>query len=385
MVTLLAKIFIKEDTKDVRKMYGSMCSILGIVLNIILFAGKYMAGFVSGSIAIMADAFNNLSDAGSSFITLVGFRFAGKKPDTEHPFGHGRFEYISGFIVSAIIIVMGLELGRSSIMKIVKPEPVDTSIAAIVVLLFSIAVKIYMFAYNRSIGKKIDSAAMKATAVDSFSDSVATTVVLVSVLLAKFTGINLDGVCGVAVAGFILYAGYDAAKDTISPLLGQAPDEAFVNEIEQIVRSHKLVTGIHDLVVHDYGPGRVMISLHAEVPGNEDIFVLHEEIDTIERELRSRLGCEAVIHMDPVETDNGQVLYLKACMQEQVFNINPEMTIHDFRVVKGNDRTNLIFDVVVPYDYKGSRDELVGRLQEAATRIEEKYHVIVDIDRAYVR
>ena len=385
MVTLLSKIFIKADTKDARKAYGSLCSILGIVLNILLFAGKYAVGVLSGSIAITADAFNNLSDAGSSFITLVGFRFAGKKPDLEHPFGHGRFEYISGFIVSVIIIVMGLELGHSSITKIISPEEIDTSATAVIVLIASIGVKVYMFIYNRSIGKRIDSAAMKATATDSLSDTITTGVVLISVLLCRFCNINIDGICGVMVACFILYAGYGAAKDTISPLLGKAPDEEFVEEIEETVRAHELVLGVHDLVVHDYGPGRVMISLHAEVPGDGDIYELHEEIDKIEREIREKLGCEAVIHMDPIDRNNGELKHIMAYMNEQVFNINPEMSIHDFRMVSGKERTNLIFDVVVPYDYKGTREELIGKIQKAATGLNPAYHVIVDIDRAYVR
>ncbi|MGN1187790.1 MAG: cation diffusion facilitator family transporter [Lachnospiraceae bacterium] len=385
MVTLLSRIFIKDNTGDVRKAYGTLCSVLGIVLNILLFAGKYIAGVISSSIAIMADAFNNLSDAGSSFITLVGFRFAGKKPDPEHPFGHGRFEYISGFIVSIAIIVMGLELGHSSIDKIIHPEPVDTSIVAIGILVVSVAVKIYMCIYNRVIGKKIDSAAMKATSADSLSDSVATTVVLLSVLIMRFAGLNVDGICGVAVACFILYAGYGAAKDTISPLLGKAPDEEFVKSIEQIVMSHETVSGIHDLVVHDYGPGRVMISLHAEVPGNGDIFELHEVIDTIERELKDTLGCEAVIHMDPVEKDNEEVQHMREQMAERVEAICDGMTLHDFRVVHGKERTNLIFDVVVPFAYKGTKEELLEKLEKAASEIDSTYHVVVEFDQAYVR
>ena len=385
MVTLLSKIFIKDNTQDIRKAYGSLCSILGIVLNILLFVGKYAVGFLSGSIAITADAFNNLSDAGSSFITLVGFRFAGKKPDPEHPFGHGRFEYISGFVVSVIIIVMGLELGHSSIAKIIKPETVDTSIASIIVLLASIGVKVYMCIYNRCVGAKIDSAAMKATAIDSLSDTVATSVVLISVLLCRFCNINIDGICGVAVACFILYAGYDAAKDTISPLLGKAPDEKFVEEIENTVMAHEHVLGVLDLVVHDYGPGRVMISLHAEVPGDGDIFELHEEIDAIEREIKGRLGCEAVIHMDPIDRNNGELKHIMAYMREQIFNIDPAMSIHDFRMVTGRERTNLIFDVVVPYSYKGTKEELIKKIQKAASELDSRYQVIVDIDRAYVR
>lgn len=385
MVTILSKVFIRGKGGNVRKAYGTMCSILGIALNVLLFAGKYFAGVASGSIAITADAFNNLSDAGSSFITLVGFRFAGKEPDPEHPFGHGRFEYISGFVVSIAIIIMGVELVRSSAFKIFKPEPVETDILTIIILLVSIGVKIYMCVYNRRIGRKINSAAMKATSLDSLSDAAATTVVLISVLIMRFFNRNVDGFCGMAVAFFILYAGYRAAKDTIGPLLGNPPDEEFVEEIERIVKSHELVSGIHDLVVHDYGPGRVMISLHAEVPGDGDIFTLHDEIDTIERELKSKLGCEAVIHMDPIERDNETVTALRDKMAEYARDICPEMTIHDFRMVQGAKRTNLIFDVVAPYSYKGTREQLVAQLQSCATRLDENYYVVVNVDQAYVR
>lgn len=270
MITLLAKIFIEnknEDETKTRKAYGTLCSVVGILLNILLFAGKYFAGFVSGSIAIMADAFNNLSDAGSSFITLIGFWFAGKKPDIDHPFGHGRFEYLSGLAVAVMILLMGFELAKDSVQKIINPTAVDSGTVTIIILIVSICVKIYMAIYNRSIGKKIDSSAMKATASDSMSDSLATTAVLVSVLVNKFTSVNIDGICGMIVSLFILYAGCNVVKETISPLLGQPPEKEFVDQIYGIVMAHDEIKGIHDLVVHDYGPGRVMISLHTEVSG----------------------------------------------------------------------------------------------------------------------
>ena len=367
-----------------RQIYGTLCSVVGIVLNVVLFAGKYFAGVISGSIAITADAFNNLSDAGSSFITLIGFRLAGKKPDVDHPFGHGRFEYISGFIVSVAILLMGFELGRTSISKIISPEAIDTSIVAIVILIASILVKLYMVVYNRRIGEKIKSAAMKATAMDSLSDVLATTFVLVSVLVMKITDINIDGYSGIVVALFILFAGYSAAKETIDPLLGKTPEPEFVQAIRDIVLDHKDVVGIHDMVVHDYGPGRVMVSLHAEVPGNGDIFELHETIDHIERELHEKLGCSAVIHMDPIETDNEIVNAVRKKVENGVLGLIENTSIHDFRMVQGPSHTNVIFDVVVPYSVKASDEEIKKNIQQMVREIDNTYFAVVDIDRAYV-
>lgn len=385
MITILSNIFIKgkEDSAK-RKAYGTLCSIVGILLNVCLFAGKYFAGVISGSVAITADAFNNLSDAGSSFITLVGFLFAGKKPDPDHPFGHGRFEYISGFVVSIAILLMGLELLKSSVGKIVHPQPVDTSILAMGILVVSILVKMYMAFYNHSIGEKIDSAAMKATATDSLSDTIATTVVLIAMLVMRFAGINIDGICGVFVALFILYAGYSAAKDTLDPLLGLAPDKEFVKQIEDIVLAHEEVKGIHDMMVHDYGPGRRLVSLHAEVPGDHDIFEIHDVIDRIERELNEKLSCEAVIHMDPIETNNEEVAKMKRIMEEKVKAIHAEMTIHDFRMVSGPTHTNLIFDAVMPYGMKMTKAEVRQKIEDIVENMEGNYFAVVQIDQSYV-
>ena len=385
MIRLLAHIFIKnKDSGKERKLYGTLCSIVGIVLNVLLFAGKYFAGVISGSVAITADAFNNLSDAGSSFITLVGFIFAGKKPDPDHPFGHGRFEYISGFVVSIAIILMGFELFKSSISKIITPEPVDTGYLAMGILVVSILIKLYMSFYNSRIGKKIDSAAMQATALDSLSDSIATTVVLISMLVMRFAGINIDGYCGLLVALFILYAGYKAAKDTIDPLLGFPPEKEFVEQIENIVMSHDQIVGIHDLVVHDYGPGRRMISLHAEVPGNGNMFEMHDLIDLIERELNEKMQCRTVIHMDPIETDNEEVARMKQEIATLVKGIDERITIHDFRMVTGPTHTNLIFDAVVPFEVERSADEVKREIEQMVRNIDSKYFAVVEIDRSYV-
>ena len=367
-----------------RRRYGALCSMVGIGLNICLFAGKYLAGVLSGSIAVMADAFNNLSDAGSSLITLIGFKFAGMKPDKEHPFGHGRIEYLSGLAVAAAIILMGFELAKSSLTKILHPEVVDASLLSMAILVVSVAVKLYMCFYNRRIGSRIDSAAMKATAMDSLSDATATSVVFLSVLIQKFAGINVDGWCGVLVAGFILYAGYNAAKDTLSPLLGQPPEPELIEEIKRITLSHPEIVGIHDLVVHDYGPGRLMISLHGEVPGNGNIFVLHDVIDQTEKELKEQLGCEAVIHMDPIETDNDSVGQMRQEVAQLVREIHPDLSIHDFRMVTGPTHTNLIFDAVVPYHVKITDEEVVREIQKKVTEHWSNYFAVVSIDHAYV-
>lgn len=388
MITLLAKIFIKGKSIEdagTRKAYGTLCSIVGILFNVLLFAGKYFAGYISGSIAIMADAFNNLSDAGSSFITLVGFWFAGKKPDMDHPFGHGRFEYISGLGVAVMILLMGFELAKNSVMKIVHPVTIDSGMIMIVILIVSIGIKLYMAVYNRRIGEKMDSTAMKATSVDSISDVAATTAVLISVLINRFAHINLDGICGLIVSLFILFTGYKVVKETISPLLGQSPDKEFVKSIYNIVMEHKEIKGIHDLVVHDYGPGRVMISLHTEIPGDGDIFKIHDLIDRIENELYEKLGCEAVIHMDPIEVDNEIVNNMKKTVASLVKQINDEMSIHDFRMVAGDTHTNLIFDVVVPYAVKESDEEMKKKIQEKISEHNKSYFAVIHVDRDYVR
>ena len=355
MVTLLAKLFIKnrEDIKNpqVRQSYGILCGAVGIFLNLCLFAGKFIAGSVSNSIAITADAFNNLSDAGSSIITLIGFKMAGQKPDPTHPFGHGRIEYIAGLLVSLIILLMGAELLKSSVAKIIRPEELAFSPMAVLILAVSILVKCYMFLYNRRLGRKLDSAAMTATAADSLSDTAATSAVLAATLIAHFTGLAVDGWCGVLVGLFICYAGYGAARDTVSPLLGQAPDREFVSQISDIVTAHEEILGLHDLIVHNYGPGRILISLHAEVPAEGNFLALHDKIDTIEHELRNVLNCHAVIHMDPVCTKDEETSRLKAQVKSYLEEISATLGMHDFRVVAGPTHTNLIFDVVTPYDF----------------------------------
>ena len=387
MISLLAKLLIKDyknvtDAK-VREAYGVLCGGMGIALNILLFLGKFLAGTISGSIAITADAFNNLSDAGSSFITLIGFKLGSQKPDPEHPFGHGRMEYLSGLAVAVLIIVMALELFKSSFDKILHPEVLECSAVIVLILLASIAVKIYMAIYNHYVGKKIHSAAMGATAKDSMSDTIATTVVLISTIVGAIWGIPIDGYCGVLLSILIFMAGIGAIKDTVGPLLGTAPDKEFVERIEEIVMAHDIVKGMHDLVVHDYGPGRVMISLHAEVPHTEDILVIHDEIDNIEEELGDKLNCEAVIHMDPIIMDDEKVNEVKEYVRNIVCQVGEELNFHDFRMVSGNSHTNLIFDVVVPFKYRMSDEVIKKAIQEAIWVNYPRYNAVIHIDHTY--
>lgn len=388
MITLLARLFIRDrdNTTDagVRRAYGMLCSLTGIGLNILLFFGKYLAGRLSGSIAMTADAFNNLSDAGSSVITLLGFRMAAKKPDPGHPFGHGRIEYLSGVAVSLIIIVVGVQLGIESIHKIAAPEPVDAGLLPMLVLVASICVKGYMFAYNRGIGRKINSPGMSATAVDSLSDCIATGVVLISMLLARFTDVNADGWGGAAVACFIIFSGFKAAKETLSPLLGNPPDPQLVKDITDIVMSHPEVLNVHDLIVHDYGPGRLMVSLHAEVPGDGDIFALHDAIDSAEYELQQKLGCAAVIHMDPVSPDGSKTAHMREELAEAAKAIDPRLSIHDFRIVDGPTHTNVIFDAVLPNDSPVTEDEAKAQLETIVHNLWQNSHPKVHIDRPFV-
>lgn len=388
MITFLASLFIKErrnyDSPAVRQAYGVLSGAVGIGLNILLFLGKWIAGTLSGSIAITADAFNNLSDAGSSIITLIGFRLSGQAPDPEHPFGHGRMEYISGLLVSVAILVMGFELIWSSFGKLRDPEPIESSALVLGILLASILVKVYMFYYNRSLSKKLDSAAMKATSVDSLSDTVATTLVLIATVISKYTGLILDGWFGILVGIFIVYTGGSTLKETIDLLIGQPPKKEFIDEIREIVLGHSLVYGVHDLIVHDYGPGRRMISLHAEVAVDGDIQDIHEQIDHIEHELQEKLNCSATIHMDPIVTDDKEVLEMKAKVEAMVQSLDEAFSMHDFRMVKGPTRTNLIFDVEVPRKTSLTDNEIMNRLKEQVHGLPgSKYFAVIQIDHEY--
>lgn len=387
MVTFLSRWLIQDydrpEDPEVRRKYGVLCGSVGIGLNLLLFLAKFFAGTISGSIAITADAFNNLSDAGSSLVTIVGFKLAGQKPDPSHPFGHGRMEYLSGLAVSVLILLMGFELLQSSVDKIRHPAAIEFSWLSVVILLLGIAGKLYMSYYNRSVGNKINSAAMKATAADSLSDSISTAAVLIATLIAHFFSVNIDGWVGVAVACFILYAGYNAARDTIDPLLGQAPDPELVTDVEKTVLSFPPIQSIHDMIVHDYGPGRLMISLHAEVPADGDLLEMHDTIDLVEQTLREKFHCDAVIHMDPIVTNDEQVLKMRSKMHQLVQVIDKRITVHDFRMVTGPTHTNLIFDVACPFDLKQSDEEVKRQVEEIVDLLDGNYNAVVTVDRIY--
>ena len=388
MISLIAARVIPDhqNTQDrkVRHAYGMLCGVAGIVFNFLLFAFKALAGIISGSIAITADAFNNLSDAGSSVVTLLGFKLADQKPDRDHPFGHGRMEYISGLVVSMVILLMGFELFKTSVQKIITPQSVVFRPVILIILIASIVVKFYMSSYNRVIGKKIGSAAMLATAADSLSDCLATTAALLSTVIGHYFAISIDGWCGVVVACFILWAGINAVKETIDPLLGQPPTQEFVDEVERRVLCHEGITGIHDLIVHDYGPGRRFISLHAEVSADGDMLELHDVIDTAERELSEEMGCLATIHMDPLEQNDSLTTETRERVAMIVRLIDPSITIHDFRMVSGPTHTNVIFDAVVPHSCPLSDRELIDRITDGVRALDGNYFAVVKIDKSFI-
>ncbi|MBQ4628545.1 MAG: cation transporter [Clostridia bacterium] len=390
MISLLAKLFIRDHKKtelpNVRNAYGVLCGGMGIFLNIVLFIIKLIAGTLSGAISVTADAFNNLTDAGSSVITLIGFRMAGQKPDKDHPFGHGRIEYVSGFIVSIIIILVGFELAKTSIEKIISPERAVFNTVSALILGCSVLVKAYMAFYNFSVGKKISSSSMRATALDSLSDCVSTVVVLICLVLSLFIDVNLDAYCGLAVSAFVLFSGIRAAKETIDPLLGTPPEKEFIDEIADTVytNGNGSILGIHDLIVHDYGPGRTMISLHAEISEEADLLQMHDLIDNIERKLREKLHCDAVIHMDPIAVHDETVSEVRESVLKIVKDIDQNLSIHDFRIVKGPSHTNLIFDVVIPFEIKNDEKAIKEKISSQIKNINENYYAVINVDNSYV-
>ena len=388
MTNLLVKTFIKnsDDIKDpkVRQSYGILGGAVGIACNIFLFVTKFIAGMVTGAISITADAFNNLSDAFSSVITIVGFKMSEKPPDPGHPFGHGRIEYLSGLFVSVAIILVSFDLFKTSVNKIFNPTDVHYTKMAVIILVISVFLKLWIGYFNRTLGNKIDSATMKATSTDSISDCVATSVVLLSIAVSHFTSLKIEGYAGAIVAIFIFFAGIGSINDTIQPLLGTPPSAELVQGIKELVLSHKEIVGIHDLVVHDYGPGRMMVSLHAEIPYKMDIMLAHDVIDNIEYELDKKFNCESTIHFDPIDLENETTRKVCSDVKKVVKEISSDMTIHDFRMTQGIDHQNLIFDIVVPAHCKITNDELREIIDTKCKELNPKYNTVVKIDQPYV-
>ena len=389
MTELLSRLFVKnhQDAQNpaVRTAYGTMVSITGIIVNLILFAAKFLVGSLFGAISIVGDAVNNLSDAGTQIISLISFRIAAKPADREHPFGHARIEYVTSMIVSFLVMLVGFELLKSSVSQIFSPERPDSSPIAIIVLIGSMLCKLWLGLFNRTIGKRIDSSVMRATAADSLSDVFATGAVLVATVLPMiFTDMkwNPDAYMGVIVAALIMVAGFRILNESKNAILGEAPSEEIVKQITDVVDKYEGALGIHDMVVHNYGPGRIIASLHIEVDGSIDVFETHDMIDTIEKELREACGIEATIHMDPIVTDDEQVTALRQKTAEAVQKIHPSMQIHDFRFVAGATHTNLIFDVVVPFEVKMSEAEVKSAVTEKVKEIDSTYCVVLNIDHA---
>lgn len=368
---------------EVRRRCGALSGGVGIVLNLLLAGGKLAAGLITSSVAIIADGINNLSDAATSVVTLIGFRIAGQKADADHPFGHGRFEYIAGLVVSLAILLMGLEVGRSSLSALFHRDEVLFSPVAMVILCVAIAVKLWLFLFNRALGRAIDSAAMEAAAADSLSDTLSTGVVLLSALAGQFLHIHVDGLAGLLVAAFILKTGWESVRDTLDPLLGRPMDPDLARDIDEIAVSHENILGIHDLVYHDYGPGRAMMSFHAEVPAEGDLLVLHDMIDHVEQELKERHHIDTVIHMDPVVRDERTETTRKR-VAELAKEIDPGITIHDFRMVPGLTHTNLIFDLVLPYSSTLTEKEANSAMTQKLQSLDPCYCPVIQVEHSFV-
>ena len=386
MTKLLLRLFIKDyqNTEDpaVRGACGKLAGIVGIVCNLLLFAGKLLAGTLSGSVSITADAVNNLSDASSSLVTLLGFKMAERPADAEHPYGHARMEYLSGLLVAILILIIGVELGKSSIQKILHPEAVEFSVLTLCILVGSILMKLWMCLFCRKLGKRIQSTTLEATAADSRNDVITTAAVLLGCLAGHFFHWRIDGWVGALVAVFILASGWSIAKETISPLLGKQADPELVQRISRLVLSHEKILGIHDLMVHDYGPGQCFASVHAEMDMHEDPLMCHDILDDIERDALRELRVHLVIHYDPIVTDDDELNHMRTLVQKELAAIDPQLSMHDFRMVRGPQHTNLIFDLAVPYSMSDKTAELKRRIDECVQFEDSKYYTVITFDHA---
>lgn len=387
MHTMLVKIFIRDsenvNNPQVRAAYGTLGSITGIITNIFLAVIKYIAGVLSGSISVTADAINNLSDAGSSIISLIGVKLSAKPADKDHPYGHGRVEYIAAFGVAFLVLLMGVELFKSSVEKIINPLPVTFSWVSLSIMLFSILAKLWLGFFNKRLGEKINSAPMIAVMKDSFSDCLATGVAAIAIIVSAFSQISIDGYLGVIVAVFIFAAGFNILKDTMGSLLGKPADKEFVDEITNRLLSYDKIVGVHDLIIHDYGPGRKFASAHAEVPSNEDIMEIHDIIDLAERDIYNEFGLVISIHMDPIAVDDEKINALRKMTAQLVNEMSEEMSIHDFRVVDGPSYTNLIFDLIVPHKYELTNDQVKKEIEDKLSKIDERYFAVITVEHSF--
>lgn len=388
MIRFLARKFIKQheayDDAQVRHAYGNLTSFVGILNNIVLFAFKFIAGTLANSVSITADAVNNLSDAGSSIIALVSFKLSTKPADEKHPFGHARYECIASMLVACLILILGIELMKSSYDKIMHPEEVLFSWVSIIVLLFSIGIKYWMYSYNKTYGKRLHSSVMAATATDSISDVMATSAVLISTILSPILHFNLDGYMGIIVACFILVAGFGIIRNALDEILGKAPDEEIVKALYDRIMSYDGALGIHDMVIHDYGAHRQFASVHVEVDCKVDVLKSHDMIDNIERDVKEAMGIETVIHMDPIDVNDPLTIELRNFIISTIKQIHEDLSIHDFRIVPGETHTNLIFDVVVPYHISYSNQQILQELESyLRTAKGDHYYVVVTFDRSY--
>ena len=386
MTKLLLRLFVKNyrntDDPKVRGAYGRLVGLVGLVCNLLLFAGKLVAGTLAGSVSVTADAVNNLSDASSSLVTLFGFKLAERPADEEHPYGHARMEYLSGLLVAVLILVIGVELAKSSVEKILHPEAVEFSVLTLCVLIVSILVKLWMCLFCKKLGKAIDSTALEATAADSRNDVITTSAVLLGLLAGHFFQWRIDGWVGALVALFILLSGWSIAKETISPLLGKQADRELVRRISDLVLGHPKILGIHDLMVHDYGPGQCFATVHVEMDMHENPLVCHDILDDIERDALRELHVHLVIHYDPVVTDDVELNHMRALVEKKLKQLDPRLSMHDFRMVRGPQHTNLIFDLAVPFDLSGKTAELKRRIDECVQFEDHKYYTVITFDPA---
>lgn len=389
MTDLIVKTFIKDhkniNDSKVRTRYGILSGCVGIAVNVILCFLKFFVGSLTGSIAITADAVNNLSDAGSSAVTVFGFKMAGKPADRDHPFGHGRIEYITAMIVSFIILFMGIELAIQSVEKIRSPENVQFSLIGAVIIAVSILGKLWLAFFNKSLGRKIHSPAMTAVVADSISDIAATSITLIALILSNFfPNLHVDGWLGIVVACFVLKAGLDIFRDTLSTLIGKSPSKELVEALKKKILSYDHVSGIHDLIVHSYGPGRDFATVHVEMPSDLNVMVGHNIIDDIENDVKKEMGIDLTIHYDPIEVNNERVTELKEITENVVRKVNPELSIHDFRIVDGPMHTNLIFDVVIPYGFKESPKEIISEISSQISEINSSYFTVIKAEHSFV-